>query len=109
MLLNRSILNLAKLASKEASRYTLQAIAVEKDQAVVTDGHILVTVGNTSPAADDSFPQVAGLEHKTFSEGPMIENVLVSRETALAALKALPKKSTIPVLANAAMGKNGKL
>jgi hypothetical protein len=105
MLLNRSVLNLAKLASKEASRYSLQAIAIEKDQAIVTDGHIMVKV-QSAPVADDLFPAVAGLEHRTFQNG---DQVLVHRDAALAALKAIPKKTTIPVLCNAAMGTDGKL
>ena len=109
MLLNRSILNLAKLASKDVSRYTLSAIAVEKDKAIVTDTTILVCVGNTSPIANADFPSVPGLVHKTFADGPTPELVLVSRDAALSALKSLPKTTTIPVLSNAAMGTNGKL
>lgn len=109
MLLNRAVLSLAKLASKDASRYTLQGFAVEKDRAIVTDGTILVGVMNEHPVADENFPAVAGLEHKTFADGPMIETVLVHRDAALAALKAIPKKNTIPALYNAAMGTDGNL
>src|SRR5579863_6168391 len=109
MLLNRSVLNLAKLAAKEPYRRVLPAILIEKDRAVVCDKHVLVYVDNSSPMADENFPIVPGLEHRTFSDGSTTESVLVSREAALGALKVLPKKSTIPVLTNAAMGKDGKL
>jgi len=44
MLLSKSELNLAKLASKEESRYALQGIAVQPNETVVTNGHYLVTV-----------------------------------------------------------------
>lgn len=114
MLLNRTTLGLAKLVSKDASRYASrhapQAIAVEKDCATVTDGHYLVTVTHPSHTGgkriEDSFPAVAGLEHRTVAEG---ETVLVGRDAALGALKAISKRTNIPVLKNAAMSTDGRL
>lgn len=110
MLLSKATLGLAKLASKEASRYTLGGICIEAKQAIVTDGHTLVVLSHgTEQHKDAGFPETPGLEHKVLSDGPMTEQVMVSRDAALAALKALPKKTTIPVLANAALGVDGKL
>jgi hypothetical protein len=109
MLLNRTTLALAKLASTEESRYTLNAIHVEPEVAVVTNGHYLVAVTNPTPApCIDNYPVTPGLEHKFVEEA----GVLVSRDAALAALKALPgqkRHGNIPILQNAAMGADGKL
>lgn len=105
MLLNRSILGLAKLASKKQSRYTLQAIAVGKEQAVATDGHIMAVV-QTKPMDDSAMPVIEGMAPRTLADG---EQVLVSAEAASAALKTIPKRSNLPILQNAAMGADGKL
>lgn len=107
MLLNRSTLKLASLTSKEASRYTLQGIYIEDKQATVTDGHILVTVTHSNTAhTEDHFPATDGLEHAKVTGDAA---VLVHRDAALAALKLLPKRSSIPVLQHAAMSTDGKL
>jgi len=105
MFLNKARLALAKLAPKDHSRYSIQGICVNQKHTVVTDGHIIVMVEHpSSPVQDKDFPQTPGLE--TY---PVTGNVLVSTEAALAALKALPKKSTIPVIQNAALGTDGKI
>lgn len=110
MLLNRTVLSLAKLASKDESRYTLLAIAVEKDIAAVMQGHYLVTVTHPKYSGDapieQSYPVTDGLTHRTIKDS---EVVLVHKDAALAALKSLPKKSNIPILANAAMSEDGRL
>jgi len=110
MLLNRTTLSLAKLAPKEESRYTLSAIAVEKDVAAVTNGHYLVTFTHPKyfgeKLIEESYPVTPGLTHRMVKDG---ETVLVARDAALAALKSIPKKSTIPILQNAAMSEDGKL
>lgn len=101
MLLNKTSLALANLAEKEESRYTLNGIAVEKECTVVTNGHYLVTVDHVSDRKDSDFPATPGLETKAIAAN---ETVLIARETAIAASKALPKKTTIPVLRLAALG-----
>jgi len=107
MLLNRTTLSLAKLASAEESRYTLCAIAIERSLAAVTNGHYLVTVTHASTVGENaSYPETPGLEPRDVAEN---ETVLVHRDAALAALKAIPKKSMIPILGNAALGADGKL
>lgn len=109
MLLNRATLGLAKLASKEETRYSLQGIAIEMECATVTNGHYLVTVSHPQYAAEhieDSYPETPGLVHREIKEG---ETVLVHSSAAAAAMKALPKKTHIPVLQHAAMSEDGKL
>jgi hypothetical protein len=107
MLLNKAELNLAKLASKEESRYALQGIAVQPKHTVVTNGygHYLVAVTHCPLAnAEETFPATSGLEHKKLEEGKVSETVLLSTSAALGASKALLKKTSIPVLALAALG-----
>jgi hypothetical protein len=108
MLLNKAVLSLAKLAPKEHSRYTLCGICVERECATVTNGHYLVSVSGPR-ALDSDYPQTTGLTHKVLAEDPMAETVLLSRDGALAALKALPKRTTLPTLQNAAVGEDRKL
>lgn len=108
MLLTKAELNLAKLASKEESRYALQGIAVQPTETVVTNGHYLVTVKHIG-LSEENYPLTAGLEHKKLQNGPVSETVLVSTEAALGAVKALAKKTNIPVLATAALGTDQSL
>src|SRR5215469_8657246 len=100
-MLNRHNLNIAKLAAKEKSRISLQNIYVTPEATIETDGHQLISV--TRPPVDkeqfpvkdgDSFTAV-GNEHSPF---------MMSAVDALNIAKALPKKSPIPVILNAAIG-----
>lgn len=103
MLLNRATLGLAALASKEVSRYTLQAICIDKDVAVETDGHQLVMITHpTAPIPEDNFPLTPGLVHTSPDGHP----ILLHRDGALSALKSLPKKGNIPALSHAALSEN---
>jgi hypothetical protein len=104
MLLTKSELALAALASKDASRYTLQAIAVDKQETVVTNGHYLLAVEHTAQP-DSDFPAVDG----AVPASPNGKPILLTAESATAALKALPKKTPIPTLDNALLAENGKL
>jgi len=114
MLLNKASLRLATLAPDEESRYTLRAICVNASSAVVTNGHYLVIATHPTRNDDDGnpidataqFPVTPGLEHRAVTGN---EELLVSRDAAIAALKALPKKTTLPILANAAIGADGNL
>jgi hypothetical protein len=106
MLLSKTELDLARLAPKknEGYRSGLDMIAVEKEETVVTNGHYLVRVTH-GERSDVDYPVTPGLEHAQPNGKP----ILVSRDAALAAGKALPKKNTIAVLGNAALGKDGKV
>ena len=104
MLLSKAELNLGKLADKDESRYTLQAIAVDSQCSVVTNGHYLVTVEH-GQFKDADYLATPGLEPAVLNGKPK----LIHRETAIAASKALPRKSTIPVLDTAALSTDGKL
>jgi hypothetical protein len=104
MLLNKVSLNLALLASQEESRYALQAIAVEPEVCCVTNGHYLVTVAHQTAVPVEQFPQTDGLESATVKG-----TVLIARDAAISAAKAIPNKTTLPVLKTAALGTDGKL
>jgi len=60
MFLNRHNLDIAKLASKEESRYVLGAILANETDTIVTDGHCLVIV--SKPPVPESAPVVEGFE-----------------------------------------------
>lgn len=98
MLLNKHNLNIAALADKEKSRFTLNAIQVSPERTAETDGHQLVIVSTVKTDAAD-FPQVPGMEPPVDSFKPF----LLPAAEALNIAKALPKKTPIPVLANAAV------
>lgn len=95
-LYNRWNFEIAKFASKEASRYTLQAILIEPGATVVTDGHRLVKVD--APNMDtDSFSTVPGHPHE-----PVTANFLFPAKAALEVAKKIPRKQPAPVLQTAA-------
>jgi hypothetical protein len=103
MLLNKHNLNIAKLASKEASRFTLSGIRITPTETVVTDGHCLMKV-STVAISSEEFPVCQGSgvtpqdDFKPFN---------LDAAQALKASAQLPKKSTIPVLGCAAVAVNG--
>ena len=97
-MLSRTQLNVATLASQKGGRYTLSGILVTPEETVETDGHQLVRVGATA-IDPESFPPVPGCTPtKDF------QPFLLPKDAALAIAKALPKKTTIPVLDYAAVG-----
>ena len=104
MLLNKHNLSIAALASKDESRYTLQAIHVNQDRTAVTDGHIAVMV--TLPK-DEGFPCVPGFTATNGSAEPFI----MDAASALAVCKSIPRRTHIPILKHACVGTNsdGKL
>ena len=98
-MLNRHNLNIAKLAAKDESRYTLTGIRVSPDETMCTDGHQLTRV--TTPKVDvEQFPVKDG-----FTPTRDFEPFLLPSQAALSIARALPKRSTIPILLNAAIGK----
>lgn len=55
-MLNKHNLNIAKLASKDDSRFTLTSLLVTETHTVETDGHQLVEVSRPAPTEGASFP-----------------------------------------------------
>jgi hypothetical protein len=103
MILTKAELDLGRLASDDPSRYALSAISVEEKETVVTNGHYLLTVAHNG-FKDENFPVTQGLE-----PAQVTAPVLVHRDAAIAAGKALRKKATIPILGAACLGTDGKL
>jgi hypothetical protein len=98
-MLNKHNLNIARLAAKDESRYTLQGILVSPEHTTCTDGHQLTRV--TTPKMDpQAYPEVEGGSPATKTWEPFI----LPRDAALAISKAIPKSSTVPILGNAAIG-----
>jgi hypothetical protein len=93
---NKWNFDVAKFASKGESRYTLQAILVEPNATVATDGHTLVKV-TTPDFSLDSFPEVPGQP-----TAETVEPVLFPANAALTVSKQIPRKETIPILNSAA-------
>jgi hypothetical protein len=97
-MLNKHNLEIAELASKDESRFTLNAIYVTPEATVETDGHQLVMV--TTPDIDaESFPATPGV-----TPTKKFKPFLLDAETALKIAKAIPRKTTLPVLACVAIG-----
>lgn len=96
-MLNRHNLNIAALCNKDDSRFTLSALYVTPEATIETDGHqmMMVTRPNLDP---QQFPEIPGAvavaTHEAF---------LLGAEEAVKAGKSLPKKTTIPILQNAAV------
>ena len=99
VLLNKHSLEIAKLAPKEESRYTLNALRVTEGETMVTNGHYLIRVENPKMKVEN-FPTVAG-------DVPAVEvsELLIPTASALEVLKGIPKKDAIPVLNHAKVGK----
>jgi hypothetical protein len=98
-MLNKWNLQAAQFVSKESSRYTLNGIHVRSDATVATNGHYLAWVSTSPDRKAEDFPLVDGVGPATDSYDPF----LLDRDAALEIAKALPKKTTIPVLAYAAV------
>lgn len=96
-LYNRFNFGVAVFAQKDNnSRYTQNAIRIEQDRTVATNGYYLAIV--TVPKDEvRNFPDVPG--HQTV---PITKPVLFPVDVALNLAKEMPKKTTIPILQNAA-------
>lgn len=95
-MLNKWNLKVGEFASREESRYTLKAIQVSKDATVATDGHRLVWV-STERSTAASFPQI---DHAPSAQDDY-PTFLLPTDAAAAIAKAIPKKSTLPILLTA--------
>ncbi len=98
-LYNKWNLDVAKFASKDSTRYSLNSILVEPGATVATDGHQLVKVSAPNHETKlENFPVIPGVTMVRPSA-----NFLLPASTALEVSKQIPRKSTIPVLQNAAV------
>lgn len=102
-MLNKHNLNVAKAASPEESRFTLNAIRVTPKETIATDGHILVRCTTPKGVNAVDFPEVPGQPAATDEFVPFN----LPAKAALEAVKALPKKNTYPIIQNAAVSVNG--
>lgn len=99
MKIHKSAFAIRHAITKEPSRYCLNTMRISDGHAQSTDGKIAfdVELADTDHA---DYPLIDGVE-------PVDETVMVSKDTAQALVKSLPKRSTLPVLLNAMVGKVG--
>jgi hypothetical protein len=99
-MLNKHNLCIAALCAKEGYSHTmpLSKLLVHPDFTIESDGHQMVRI-TTQDEKPDSFPEVpgAGVPLDTW------EPFLLDAHNALAVLKSLPGKTTIPILGFAAV------
>lgn len=102
MLLHPNTLKVAKAASADDTRYTLNGVHIEPDgSAVATDGkQLLKWTPADTPAAED-YPAIEGF--KAHSDGIALQAFILPSAAAAEILKAVPKKSMLPVLENIAL------
>ena len=102
VLLNKHSLEIAKLAPKEESRYTLSAVNVTDGETMVTNGHYLIRVQHPNVKIEN-YPNVPG-----DAEAVECKGLLMPTKTALELLKSLPKERSIPILNHAKVGKDAE-
>jgi hypothetical protein len=105
MLIHRNALSavLPAAAKDDTSGYSLNGICVEPDGAVAaTNGHLLLTA-RSSRERDDNYPVKGVPEYRGDPDG----RVLINRDDVQRLIKAIPKKTTIPVLEYAQLTKAG--
>jgi hypothetical protein len=99
MLLNKQNLAIVSLAPTDGGRFSLEGVRITPEETLVTNGHLLIRV--TTPNIESmQFPQIHGL-----TSTDSFEPFTLPRAAALAIEKAIPGKSTIPVLCHAVIGK----
>jgi len=92
MLLNRTNLELADFASKDETRPALRSVHVGKGYTEATDGHAMMRV--TIPEVDSlAFPSIEGMD--CTSNG---KEALIPVDAAKMMAKAIPRKSTLPII-----------
>jgi hypothetical protein len=105
MIIRRETLNAALTATTaDDTRYYLHAVLCEPaaHRVIATNGHVLLIATDRSPHADVDFPTVDGAE---FHGDP--DPICVSVDVIKSMLATMPKKSTIPILTAAQLGRNG--
>ena len=98
-MLNRHNLEIASLCSKEQSRYSLGGILVQPRRTAVTDGHLLMIVDTEAQVTSDNFPLTPGC-----TASDEFTPFILPAKSALDIARAIPKRSTIPVMMMAAVG-----
>lgn len=105
-MLNKAALSIAGLCSKDDSRFTLNALLVSPNECVETDGHQIVRVSMPKDMAPESFPELKELEGMTYATD--FQPFLLPADQARAIVRALPAKTTIPVLQRAVIAVDGE-
>jgi hypothetical protein len=101
-MLNKHNLEIARLASKEESRYVIGGILVTPAETVVTDGHCLVTVSTPKWPAE-SFPVIDGVVPTE-----EFEPFILPAKAALEIAKAIPSSTSLLILQHVIVGEEGK-
>lgn len=97
-------LSIAALCPKEEARFTLNAIHITPEFTEATDGHFLMRVDKPD-ISQDSFPTIPDGNGGTLE--PNEEPALLGTDECAVLCKALKMKTPIPVLATAALVRNG--
>lgn len=95
-LINRNNLAVTFAASKEKSRYTLQAILATENETVATDGHTMARISLPS-VKTECFPSISGFKANGFTHG------LIPLDTCKAIENAIPKSKSLTILNHAAI------
>ena len=104
MLINRANLAVVKAVSEKHSRYANMLVC--EDGTVATDGEILAHVSLNSEVGLELFPGAGDLAGKFTVDNT--GSLQLNAKTAKAIAKALPKKSTIPVLQYGCVGRTAE-
>ena len=100
MLITREKLALAKYAPKNHNCKAVRRLYLKGDQAIVTDGNILIAVKDTEEVRlpDSDYPDIGVKDGYTPDD-------LITPATAEKVLRNMPKKEALPVLERAIMDK----
>lgn len=105
MIIRREAFTAALAATTaDETRYNLHVVHCEPaaHRVVATNGHVLLIATDRAPHKDEDFPSFAGAE---FHGDP--DPISVSVDVVRSMLATMPKKSTIPILTAAQLGRNG--
>lgn len=97
-LLSRAEMDLAELVDKGCNRPALECVHVTEKHSEVTNGHYLVRIP-ACPMDPKEFPAVPGI-------GNGAGDILIQGQALAGAAKAVPKKSSIPILNALHIGKS---
>ena len=97
-MLNKHNLNIAAICPKDPSKYSIAGINVTETRTEATDGHMLLVVDRPKLDIQD-YPVIDG-----FTATAQHNSFILDAKSALDISKAIPKKSTLPILQNAVIG-----
>ena len=107
MLIHPNTLKVAKAASTDDQRFTLNSVYITPDGGgVATDGHVLVKFTPRDMPDAKEYPPIEGMEGATAAdkEEPALQPFILPSAAAAEILKAMPKKrTTLPILENIAL------